>query len=136
MSYEVSGKLIEKFDTNTISEKFKKREFILEKRENSNGFEFVDFIKFQLTQDKCSILDPYQIGDDLKVNFNLRGRKWEKDGNVNYFTNLEAWKIEKVDANASPSDFSEQVPDSDAPMPGEDDFSSSSGDKEFDDLPF
>jgi hypothetical protein len=136
MSYEISGKLIEKFDTTTISEKFKKREFILEKRENSSGFEFVDFIKFQLTQDKCSALDPYQVGDDLKVSFNLRGRKWEKEGNVNYFTNLEAWKIEKMNSTQSPDEFSEQAPDNEAPMPGEDDFSASSGDQEFDDLPF
>lgn len=136
MSYEVSGKLIEKFDTTTISDKFKKREFILEKRENSNGFEFVDFIKFQLTQDKCNILDPYQRGDDLRVSFNLRGRKWEKDGNVNYFTNLEAWKIEKIDSGQTPGEFSEQAPENDSPMPGEDDFMESSGNQDFDDLPF
>ena len=30
------------------------------------------------------------------MNFNIRGRKWEKDGKVNYFSNLEAWRIEKV----------------------------------------
>lgn len=136
MSYEVSGKLIEKFDTTTISDKFKKREFVLEKRENSNGFEFVDFIKFQLTQDKCNILDPYQRGDDLRVSFNLRGRKWEKDGNVNYFTNLEAWKIEKTDSGQTPGELSEQVPENDSPMPGENDFLESSGNQDFDDLPF
>lgn len=134
MSFEISGKLVEKFDTSTISDKFKKREFILEKKENSGGFEFVDYIKFQLTQDKCSLLDPYQIGDDLKVSFNLRGRRWEKDGKVNYFTNLEAWKLEKMESDLD-SSGSSQTPPNDAPMPGEDDFSAS-GDQDFDDLPF
>lgn len=136
MSYEISGKLIEKYDEVTISDKFKKREFIIEKKENSNGFEFIDYIKFQLTQDKCTILDPYQTGDELKINFNLRGRKWEKDGKISYFTNLEAWKIEKTNSDQSTTT---QAPyDDQPPMPDEDDFSSSAGggNQEFDDLPF
>ena len=135
MSYEISGKLIEKYEIVTISDKFKKREFILEKKENSNGFEFIDYIKFQLTQDKCAILDPYQIGDDLNINFNLRGRKWEKDGKISYFTNLEAWKIEKTNPDQSTT---QQAPfDDQPPMPDEDDFpSSTGGNQEFDDLPF
>ena len=136
MSFEVTGKLVEKYETTTISDKFKKREFILEKKENSSGFEFVDYIKFQLTQDKCSIVDLFQPGDELKVSFNLRGRKWEKNGNVSYFTNLEAWKIEKLDSDQNTAGSSGQFPDDQAPMPGEDDFSASSGDQEFDDLPF
>ncbi len=135
MSYEISGKLIEKYDEVSISDKFKKREFILEKKENSGGFEFIDYIKFQLTQDKCAILDPHQIGDDLKINFNLRGRKWEKDGKISYFTNLEAWKIEKAGSGQS-DQSSEQFSDQESPMPGEDDFSSSAGKEDFDDLPF
>jgi hypothetical protein len=135
MSYEITGKLIEKYNEVTISDKFKKREFILEKKENSNGFEFIDFIKFQLTQDKCAILDPYAIGDELKVNFNLRGRKWEKDGKVSYFTNLEAWKIEKIDQHDTSSPASQQSPYDEPPMPGEDDFSSSEK-EDLGDLPF
>ncbi len=135
MSYEISGKLIEKYDVVTISDKFKKREFILEKKENSNGFEFIDYIKFQLTQDKCAILDPYQIGDELKISFNLRGRKWEKDGKVSYFTNLEAWKIEKTNPDQSTTTPGQTPFNDQPPMPDEDDFSSSSG-QEFDDLPF
>ncbi|HYW96623.1 MAG TPA: DUF3127 domain-containing protein [Bacteroidales bacterium] len=132
MSFEITGTLIEKYETTEISSKFKKREFVLEKKENSNGFEFTDYIKFQLTQDKCALLDSYNPGQELKVNFNLRGRKWEKDGKVSYFTNLEAWKIESL---ASGSDNSSaNIPGEDIPLPGEEDFSSP--DQEFDDLPF
>jgi len=137
MSYEITGKLVEKYDVITISDKFKKREFILEKKENSNGFEFVDYIKFQLTQDKCSILDAFQTGDELNVNFNLRGRKWEKDGKISYFTNLEAWKIEKNESGSSQEQPGSQPSFDQPPMPEEDDFSSSSNNSgEMDDLPF
>jgi hypothetical protein len=93
MAFELTGKLVEKFDPQNVSEKFKKREFVIEFRDNPNS-SFTEFIKFQLTQDRCNLIDNFQVGQDLKIWFNLRGRKWEKDGNVSYFTNLEGWKIE------------------------------------------
>lgn len=97
MAFEITGRLTEKFDTQNVSDKFKKREFVIEYRDNPNS-SFTEFIKFQLTQDRCSLADGFQIGQDVKIWFNLRGRKWEKDGVVNYFTNLEAWKIEAASA--------------------------------------
>lgn len=132
MSFEVSGKLIEKSGIVEISAKFKKREFVIEKMENSGGFEFTDYIKFQLTQDKCSVLDPFTLGDNIKVSFNLRGRKWEKDGKLSYFTNLEAWRIENM-ASANPPASSPSSAQ-DVPMPDKEDFPSA--DQEFEDLPF
>lgn len=94
MAFELTGKLIEKFDTQQVSDKFKKREFVIEKEDNNGGMVFVDTIKFQLTQDRCSLLDPFALHDDLKISFNIKGNKWEKEGKVNYFTNLDAWRIE------------------------------------------
>ena len=132
MSFEVSGKLIEKYEVVEISAKFKKREFVIEKKENSGGFEFIDHIKFQLTQDKCSVLDPFSTGDDIKVSFNLRGRKWEKDGKISYFTNLEAWRLEKIVFEAAPDSYN--PPNEEIPMPDKEDFSST--EQEFEDLPF
>jgi len=97
MSFEINGRLAEKYETQKVSDRFQKREFVLEVKSNSaTGYEFVDFIKFQSTQDKCSMLDDFNIDDTIKVSFNLRGRKWEKEGQVSYFTNLEAWRIEKL----------------------------------------
>ena len=134
MSFEITGTLIEKYDEAQISSKFKKREFVIEKKENSNGFEFTDYIKFQLTQDKCSLLDAFAPGEEIKVNFNLRGRRWEKDGNISYFTNLEAWKIEKIANNLSDNISTSEFPGDDVPLPEENDFISP--DQETDDLPF
>jgi hypothetical protein len=129
MSFEISGRLAERFETQKVSDRFQKREFVLEIKTTGNtGFEFVDLIKFQTTQDKCSLLDQFRIDEEVKVSFNLRGRKWERDGQVSYFTNLEAWKIEKVQSAPGQDSFS--IPDAPFPtQPPEDD----SG---IDDLPF
>ncbi len=138
MSYEISGRLAEKFETQRVSDKFQKREFVLEvKSSGTSGYEFVDFIKFQSTQDKCSLLDQFTVDDAVKVSFNLRGRKWEKDGQVSYFTNLEAWRIEKVQSEDNGSSFDSppaqnDFPSQDAPLPTP----PPSDDSGIDDLPF
>lgn len=100
MNFEISGALIVKENTVDISASFKKREFVIEVVNERNS-DWNDFLKFQLTQDKCALLDSFQLGDQMKVSFNIRGRKWEKDGRVNYFNSLEAWRIESVAAAQS-----------------------------------
>ena len=100
MSYDVSGKLYEVSAINQISDTFKKREFILEVENPNLQFQRTDYLKFQLTQDRCELIDAFNTGEMMKVSFNLRGNKWEKEGRVSYFTNLEAWRIERVSAEA------------------------------------
>jgi hypothetical protein len=135
MSFEINGRLAEKYETQKVSDRFQKREFIIEiKSTGATGFEFVDFIKFQSTQDKCSMLDQFNIDDTIKVSFNLRGRKWEKDGQISYFTNLEAWRIEKLssDSTESAAPVQEDSQSQDAPFPS----NPPENDSGFDDLPF
>jgi hypothetical protein len=104
MNFEIQGTLIVKNDTQVISDRFKKREFVIEKKETSpSGFEFVDTIKFQLVQDKVDLIDSYQLGQNINVHFNIKGNKWEKNGQVNYFVNLDAWKVEEAGAAAQSS---------------------------------
>jgi hypothetical protein len=95
MAYELEGKIIEITPTQQISDRFKKREFVVEKEENNGGQVYVDTIKFQAVQNKCELLDNIQIGEAVKVTFNIKGNKWEKDGKISYFNNLDAWRIEK-----------------------------------------
>ncbi|MBE6333643.1 MAG: DUF3127 domain-containing protein [Bacteroidales bacterium] len=95
MNYEVTGKLILKEDIQQVTASFQKRDFVIEV-ENERNPQWNDFIKVQLTQDRCDLLQNVSEGELIKVHFNLRGRKWEKDGKVSYFTNLEGWRIEKV----------------------------------------
>lgn len=128
MSFEISGKLIEKFETVKVNDRFKKREFVIEKTESNGGMEFTDHIKFQLTQDRCNLIDAMNLNDDIKVHFNIRGNKWEKDGKVSYFTNLDAWRIEKENSQNQGN-----IPDDMPPPPSIDDMPDAN---EPDDLPF
>ncbi len=104
MSYELVGKLIQKSDTVQRTESFKVREFAVEKSEDANGKTFVSYVKFQCTQDKTQIIDNVNIGDEIKVYFNIRGNKYEKDGKTTYFTNLDAWRIEAILGKKSGND--------------------------------
>lgn len=79
--------------TEVVSEKFQKREFVLTTESNTP---YPQQISFQVTQDKCSLLDKYAPGDEVSVDFNLRGREWNGPQGVKYFNTLEAWRIEGV----------------------------------------
>lgn len=96
MSFEITGKLVARFDIVQRSESFKTREFVIETADENNGRTFTSFIKFQCVQDKTSMPDRFSIGDDVKVQFNIKGTKWEKDGKTSYITNLDAWRMESV----------------------------------------
>ena len=118
-NYELSGKLFEKFPTVAVSDKYSKREFVVETEENN----YKQQVKLQLSKDRCSVLDRFNIGDEVKAVFNINGRRWEKDGKVSYFNSLDAWKIESVGAaNTSqppanePVDDRSETPDDDLPF--------------------
>ena len=79
-----------------VSEKFSKREFVI----TDTSSMYPQDIMFQATQDKCSLLDAVQTGEQIEVSFNLKGREWTSpQGEVKYFNTLEAWRIDKVGAN-------------------------------------
>jgi len=86
MSFEIEGKLVKKYETESKTGSFQAREFVIEISEGN----YPQFVKFQLVQDKCSLLDHLNEGDRIKVNFDLRGREW----NGKYFTNLNAWRVQ------------------------------------------
>ncbi len=96
MSYELTGKLVAKYDIVQRTESFKTREFAVEKTDEINGRTVTNYVKFQCIQDKTAIVDRVNVGDAVKVYFNIKGSKWEKDGKVNYITNLDAWRIEQI----------------------------------------
>ena len=88
MSFEVEGKLLKKFDTENKTNTFQAREFVIEVMSGN----YPQFVKFQLTQDRCSLVDDHEEGEMIKVYFDLRGREW----NGKYFTNLNAWRLEQL----------------------------------------
>jgi len=95
MAFDITGKLILKNETIQRTESFKTREFVIETNEDINGRIINNYVKFQVVQDRTSLLDRYNLGDMMKVHFNIRGTKWEKNGQTNYITNLDAWRIEQ-----------------------------------------
>ena len=105
---EVKGKLEHKFEEVQISEKFKKREFVLLIAENP---EYPEHVKFELIQDKCNLLDGLEAYAEITVHFNLKGREWtDNSGGAKYFTSLQAWKIEAVKAESVQNEVSEDLP--------------------------
>lgn len=129
MSYELTGKLVAKFDTVQRTESFKTREFVVEKSDDINGRTIVNYVKFQCVQDKTGIVDRVNIGDNVKVYFNVKGSKWEKDGKTNYITNLDAWRLEHLLASKTSGSIDNDY------MEPLDTFSSTAPDA-VDDLPF
>lgn len=99
-SQEVNGKLHRIYDVQQVSEKFKKREFVLELNEVVNGTVYLNYAKMQLAQGKVDIINAFRVGQEVKVNYNLKGMRSEKDGKENFFTNLDVWKIEAVGQSA------------------------------------
>ena len=119
MNFQLQGKLTEIFDTQQVTDSFQKREFIVETKEENSGKEFIETIKFQLTGDKCNILDTFVKGEDVEVSFNIRGRVWRKDDKVSYFTNLEAWRVShhKDATQDSVDDLKPESEDDDQDLP-------------------
>jgi|TARA_B100000902_G_scaffold398774_1_gene466820 hypothetical protein len=88
----IKGKLVEIFETVQVTETFKKREFIIQDNKNP---EYPEYIKVELIQDKVSLLDSLNVGDEINVMINIKGRKWEdKEGIIRYFNSIQGWKIE------------------------------------------
>lgn len=108
MSYDLKGKIHKIFPTEKKTETFQTRELVLETQE-----QYPQWIKFQLVQENCQILDHLVEGQQVNVKFDLKGREW----NGKYFTNLQAWKIEVVqnepvseaDTSLSPESFGADI---------------------------
>ena len=91
----VEGKLKRIHDEQVISDRFKKREFVIETEE-----QYPQVLMFQLVQDKTNLIEQFSIGDKVEIFFNLRGREWQKDpsADIRVFDTLDAWRIQKLEA--------------------------------------
>lgn len=108
MLYEAHGKIHEIFDTQQKTDNFKLREFVLDYQDD----QYPQQIKFQLTQDRCNLLDNFNIGDEVKVAFSLRGRSYtNKEGKTMYFTNLNAVKLEAAGDTQQDPDANQVPPE-------------------------
>ena len=104
---------------------FRKRELIVTTEEQYPQDLLVEFV-----QDKCDILNSYNVGDSVKVDINLRGREWQSpQGEIKYFNSIQGWRIEKLSLESNPN--IPPVPPAEAFEPADD-----VNDNEPDDLPF
>jgi hypothetical protein len=125
--FNITGQLKVKYPEQQVSDRFRKRDFVI----TDNSSQYPQHISFQLTQDKCALIDQFNPGSEIRVFFNLRGREWKSpQGEIKYFNTIEAWKIEAVNQGA---------PQQNAPamnsVPAPDITTFSAAD-ESDDLPF
>ncbi len=124
---EVTGKIKMIDVTKEVgSAGFKKRDIVVTTDE-----QYPQHISVQFVQDKCDLLNNYQVGEAVKIDINLRGREWtNQQGETVYFNTIQGWRIGKVQAEASQG----QTP----PMPAAQAFEPASNftEEEHDDLPF
>lgn len=90
MSFTLTATIVHVFDTKQISDTFQIREFVV----RTDG-EYPEEPKFQIAQDKCKLLDNLKQGDVVTLQFNLRGKRYEKKtGGADWFTSLSVWRID------------------------------------------
>ena len=124
---EVTGKIKMIDQTKEVgSGGFKKRDVVVTTDE-----QYPQHILVQFVQDKCDLLNNYQVGESVKIDINLRGREWTNpQGETVYFNTIQGWRIGKAQAESAPT----QAP----PMPAAAAFppATSLNEEEPDDLPF
>jgi single-strand DNA-binding protein len=97
MAFDVVGKIHVAYETKQVSAKFSKREFVVEVADGK----YPQMVLFQLTGDRCGVLDDFRVGDQVRVTFNVRGREWKSpQGETKYFNSLDVWKLEAARAGA------------------------------------
>ena len=124
---EVTGKIKVINAEQQVSASFKKRELVVATEE-----QYPQFISINFVQDKCDLLNNYNVGDAVKVSINLRGREWvNPQGETKYFNDIQGWRVEKVQAEAA-------IAAGMAPMPPAEAFAPATNfnEEEHDDLPF
>ena len=123
---EVTGKIKVVNAEQQVSASFKKRELVVATEE-----QYPQFISINFVQDKCDLLNNYNVGDAVKVSINLRGREWvNPQGETKYFNDIQGWRVEKLQAEAPVAGM--------APMPPAEAFAPATNFNEeaHDDLPF
>ena len=94
---EIQGQIIVIGQTETFGAKgFKKRQLVIK-----TDTQYPQSIPIDFTQDKCSVLDGYSLGQFVKVSINVQGSEWKGK----YYVNLQAWKIETGEQEKSSASF-------------------------------
>ena len=115
---EIQGRIKQIFPSQVIGQNgFEKRDLVITTEE-----QYPNDIIIQFTQQRCDLLDSLQVGQNVKVYINIRGREWTSpQGEIKYFNTIEGWKIEVIQttnvANQQPVQQAPQQPVAPAPSP-------------------
>lgn len=109
---EIAGKIKLISDIQTFDSGFKKREVVITTEE-----QYPQHILVELLGDRTEIINPFKVGDDVKISINIRGREWvNPQGETKYFNSLTGWRIEKLQSETfsqQPNNpLSQQIPNS------------------------
>ena len=116
MGFETTGRIHQLSAAQQVTERFRKREFVVELGDNPR---FPQFVQFELTGDRCEQLDDYKVGDEVRVEFSLRGREWKSPkGETKYFNSLDVWTLSRAATSGSTRDA---FPDDEPPPPSDED---------------
>ncbi len=116
MAFKARGTLHVIGETQQVSARFQKREFVLALADNR----YPQHVSFQLTGERVDAIEGFRVGEEVEVEFNLRGREWTSPkGEVKYFNSLDVWTLERVGGGAS--DAPDLPPPPDDPPPSFDD---------------
>ena len=90
---EIQGRIKTIFATETVGQNgFQKRDIVI----TTDG-QYPQDIIIQFAQGNCAVLDRFQVGQMVKIHFNLQGREWTSpQGEVKYFNTVVGWKIELI----------------------------------------
>ena len=124
---EVQGSIKVIGEVQEISTTFKKRELVV-----STDEQYPQTLSIEFIQDKTDLLNKFEIGQNVKVGINLRGREWEnpQTKEIKYFNTIQGWRIELLENSNSNDD----LPPLDNLSPFEP--ASETNDEDLDDLPF
>ncbi|GAB5398734.1 MAG: DUF3127 domain-containing protein [Aureisphaera sp.] len=124
---EVQGKIKMIDETKTYGNNgFRKRELVVTTEE-----QYPQHIMIEFVQDKTDLLNQFQVGQNVKVSINLRGREWvNPQGETKYFNSIQGWRIENLEQAVNAPDM--------PPMPPADAFEPATdfNEEDHDDLPF
>lgn len=88
---EVSGIIKVINPEQRVSDSFRKRELVVTTQE-----QYPQYISINFVQDKCDLLNNFQVGEEVRVSINLRGREWRSpQGEIKYFNDIQGWRIER-----------------------------------------
>ena len=111
---EIKGIIKTISETVQISDRFRKREFVVE---YSNNPDYPQPLQFEMVQDRCELLDSFQEGQEVEVHFDLRGREWTNpQGQVKYFNSLQAWKLVAEQDETKPPNENIQISGKSEPL--------------------